>query len=159
MPSPQTHLIEGEYMSTPDVDSPAFLERAVEGRDAPTRQKLIKYLTTLKKTGCSMTAAAARSKISYNTVIDARARFVEFQILEEIAYNDRVADVDTTVADKAVGGDLGFSALFYKRRGELTERVEIDVKNELPLEAYSPKTRQLMLKDQLSFAAKVKGNK
>lgn len=155
----ESFLIDGQYLKLGDPSSPEFLERALYGRDVPTKQKLMKYLKVLKKTGCTLTAAAAHARLSYNTIIDARLRFPEFQVLEEISHNNRVVDVDTAVVDKAVTGDVGMCALFYKRRGDLTERVEIIAKGEeFPLEAYSHETRESMLKDRLAFAAKVKRN-
>ncbi len=68
----------------------------------------------------------------------------------------------TTVEDalfaEAKARSVGAIALFLKHRGEYVDKIEITATNELPTEAYSAETRQMMLKDQLSFAAKVKGN-
>lgn len=126
------------------------------GMRHPTSHKLQRYLTLLKETGCALDAAASQCGLSYNTVIDARARSDEFATLEKMAHDWIVVDVDKTVAqDACTSGNVGAQALFYKRRGQLTERTEVIHSGDaLPLEAYSPATRKAMLADQLAHAAK-----
>lgn len=144
-----------------DLSNLEYRTRVIESLGysrAGVNDRLLDYLDLLKDSGCGRRAAAASIGIGYDTVMNSRAASPEFKMLEDAAVMSTIQEVENALFAEAKARSVGAIALFLKHRGEYVDKIEITATNELPIEAYSAETRQLMLKDQLAFAAKVKGN-